>query len=112
MVEEISLREILKGTLEAYGYRVVCAGDTAEALALHRAKSAEIEAVLVNFSLPGIDAPELVRRLVEEDPDVKVVNTSGASESAGAGRAVRATLPKPYATETLLQVMAQVLAGA
>ena len=43
---------------------------------------------------------------------MKVVNTSGASESAGAGRAVRATLPKPYATETLLQVMAQVLAGA
>jgi hypothetical protein len=53
-----------------------------------------------------------VRRLVEDDPGVKVVNTSGASEGASAPRAVRATLPKPYATETLLQVMAQVLASA
>jgi PAS domain S-box-containing protein len=112
VVDRGSLREILKGTLEAYGYRVLSAEDIDQAFRLHALHRAEIAAVLINVSLPELHGADLIRGLVERDPQLKVIDTSGEVEGLqghGLETLVRAILPKPYTTEKLLEVVRQVV---
>jgi two-component system cell cycle sensor histidine kinase/response regulator CckA len=112
VLEEGSLLEIVKGTLEAYGYRVLCATSAEQALAAYRSDQAEIAAVLANVSIPGLDAIQLIRDLAHENPQVKVLNTSGLSVTltdGGVESIVRATLARPYSADKLLEVVGQVL---
>jgi PAS domain S-box-containing protein len=112
VVEEGALLEIIKGTLEAYGYRVLCAENDQQALDLHQQRQGEIAAVLTNLSIPGLDGVGMIRRLAQQDPRVKVINTSGLPDLlpvAGVESIVRATLTKPYSAEKLLEVVRQVL---
>ncbi len=112
VVEEGALLEIIRGTLEAYGYRVLCAKNDQQALDLHQQRHGEIVAVLANLSIPGLDGVGMIRRLARQDPRVKVINTSGLTHLlpvTGVESIVRATLTKPYSAEKLLEVVRQVL---
>jgi PAS domain S-box-containing protein len=112
LLEEVSLREILRGTLEADGYEVISATDVVEASEIHRTRSREIRAVLVNLGLRGLDADTFLKQLIARDPNVRVVNTGGqptTPESSRMPAVVRATLPKPYGPKKLLEIVANVL---
>jgi hypothetical protein len=111
VIDEGSLREILKQTLEAYGYRVMYA--EARDSVPPAAPSAEIAAVLVNFSLPGLDA-DWIRRLIAENPRMKIVTSGDETDFPDWATAtvVHATLPRPYTAETLLETMGRVLEDA
>ena len=106
------MRELIKGTLTAYGYRVLAAEGAAQALELHGRHGAQIAAVLVNTSMNAVDGVELIRKLAQQNRQVKVVNTSGLTDilgEPGVESIVRATLPKPYTADRLLDVVGQVL---
>ena len=112
VVDEGSVRELIKGTLTAYGYRVLAAEGAAQALELHGRHGAQIAAVLVNASMNAVDGVELIRKLAQQNRQVKVVNTSGLTDilgEPGVESIVRATLPKPYTADRLLDVVGQVL---
>jgi two-component system, cell cycle sensor histidine kinase and response regulator CckA len=112
VVEEGSVREIVRGTLEAYGYTVLGAETSAQALTEYAGGAADIAAVLVNMSIPNVDGVELIRQLASRNPRVKVINTSGLNDALhvkGVESVVRATLAKPYTADRLLSVVGQVL---
>ncbi|MBA3640676.1 MAG: response regulator [Acidobacteria bacterium] len=104
--DEAGIREIARRTLEAFGYRVLLAGDGAEAVALYVQHQADIAVVLTDMMMPLMDGTATIRELVRLNPRVRIVATSGLAADANAAGAADARvlyfLPKPYTAETLL----------
>ncbi|HEU4932362.1 MAG TPA: PAS domain S-box protein [Pyrinomonadaceae bacterium] len=111
--DEESIREITRGTLETFGYRVLTASDGTEALALYADKKNEIAAVLTDMVMPFMDGPATIRALQRMNPKVRIIAASGlgAGHRAGEGvlENVSVFLNKPYTAEKLLNTLAQVL---
>jgi two-component system cell cycle sensor histidine kinase/response regulator CckA len=111
--DEESIREITRGTLETFGYKVLTASDGTEALALYADKKNEIAAVLTDMVMPFMDGPATIRALQRMDPNVRIIAASGlgAGQRGGEGalEGVSVFLNKPYTAEKLLKTLAQVL---
>jgi two-component system, cell cycle sensor histidine kinase and response regulator CckA len=114
VVDEASMREMMARTLEAYGYRVVSVGDANGALHEYARRQSEIAAVLVNFSMPDLDAVGLVDALAERGQPVRIINTSRtrAAQGDAGGQRATASLPTPYTPDKLLEVVGQVVNAA
>jgi PAS domain S-box-containing protein len=111
--DEESIREITRGTLETFGYRVLTASDGTEALALYADKKNEIAAVLTDMVMPFMDGPATIRALQRMDPKVRIIAASGLGTGQRAGEGVlegvSVFLNKPYTAEKLLKTLAGVL---
>jgi CheY-like chemotaxis protein len=113
--DESPIRQVAQRTLERTGYRVITAADGREAMSIYSERGGEIDLVLTDMSMPVMDGPTLIARLRGENPDVRIIASSGLSTAEGAGtdaggRAVP-FLPKPYTAETLLRVVRDALDG-
>ena len=113
--DEEAIRQIAKGTLETYGYRVLLAADGTEAVALYAAHQHEILVVLTDMMMPFMDGVATIRALRKLAPNVKIILASGFANDAKIAEAARAGvqmfLPKPYTAERLLKGLAEVLAA-
>ena len=110
--DELSVRQITKQTLEAFGYRVLLAENGVEALATYTLQGPEIKAVLTDMMMPVMDGSSLIPILRKLNPDLPVVAASGYSPAEQGGHpplGVQHFLSKPYTAETLLKVLWQVL---
>jgi len=111
--DEESIREITRGTLETFGYKVLTASDGTEALALYADQRNEIAVVLTDMVMPFMDGPATIRALQRMNPAVRIIAASGlgAGQRAGEGvlEGVSVFLNKPYTAEKLLKTLAQVL---
>jgi hypothetical protein len=113
--DEDAIRQITKGTLEAFGYEVLTAADGTEAVALYAQHREEVALVLTDMMMPFMDGPAAIRALQKINPGVRVIAASGlggekAAEAVASG--VRMFLPKPYTAEKLLKALAEVLRPA
>ena len=111
--DEESIREITRGTLETFGYRVLIASDGTEALAIYADKKNEIAVVLTDMVMPFMDGPVTIRALQRMNPQVRIIAASGLGtvQRAGEGalEGVSVFLTKPYTAEKLLKTLAQML---
>src|SRR5688572_3016668 len=111
--DEESIREITRGTLETFGYKVVTASDGTEALALYADKRNEIAVVLTDMVMPFMDGPATIRALQRMNPKVRIIAASGLSAGHRVGEGslegVSVFLNKPYTAEKLLKTLAEVL---
>jgi CheY-like chemotaxis protein len=111
--DEESIREITRGTLETFGYKVITAADGTEALAVYADKKSEIAVVLTDMVMPFMDGPSTIRALQRMNPDVRIIAASGLGigQRAGEGvlEGVSVFLNKPYTAEKLLKTLAQVI---
>ena len=111
--DEESIREITRGTLETFGYKVITAADGTEALAVYADKKNEIAVVLTDMVMPFMDGPSTIRALQRMNPDVRIIAASGLGigQRAGEGvlEGVSVFLNKPYTAEKLLNTLAEVL---
>ena len=124
--DEPFIREITRRNLEAHGYRVLTAREGNEAVALYARHREDIDVVLTDMMMPGMDGAATIRALRELNPAVRIVAVSGLaaasdpnpgqpSRAPKGGRqdpgpaGVQAFLPKPYKAETLLQTLDEVL---
>ncbi|HZI19789.1 MAG TPA: PAS domain S-box protein [Pyrinomonadaceae bacterium] len=113
--DEEAIRQITKGTLETFGYRVLTAADGTEAVALYAQNGQDVAAVLTDVMMPYMDGPATIRALQKMNPQVRVIAASGlagadkTSEMTSLG--VRLFLSKPYTAEKLLKSLAEVLRG-
>jgi PAS domain S-box-containing protein len=111
--DEEAIREITKGSLEAFGYRVLTASDGTEAVALYVQYRDEIKVVVTDMVMPYMDGPATIRALQRINPQVKIIATSGLAgngkiaEAASAG--VKTFLNKPYTADKLLNALAEIL---
>jgi PAS domain S-box-containing protein len=113
--DEEAIRQITKGTLETFNYRVLTAADGTEAVALYAQNRDEVAAVITDMMMPFMDGPATIRALQKMNPQVKVIAASGlsandkAAEAASVG--VHTFLPKPYTAEKLLTTLDRMLRG-
>src|SRR5262249_2537241 len=99
--------------LQHWGYRVLTASDGPQALEVYQHHRAEIDLILLDFTMPGLTGLQILEKLRERDPDVRVVFSSGYTSADAGERLVAAGgkgfLPKPYRVEDLLRVIRRVL---
>ncbi|HUE82468.1 MAG TPA: PAS domain S-box protein [Pyrinomonadaceae bacterium] len=111
--DEDAIRQITRGTLETFGYRVLTASDGTEAVAIYAEHRNEIAVVLTDMLMPFMDGPATIRALRKMNPEVKIIAASGLSTHNKAGEAqlegVKIFLNKPYTAEKLLRGLAEVL---
>ncbi len=106
--DEASVREITRQTLEAFGYRVVLAGDGTEAVAVYAARSAEIAVVLTDMTMPVMDGLATIQVLLKINPEVRIIAVSGNLARA-VSFGVCSFLHKPFTAEALLITLRQVI---
>lgn len=78
--DENGVRELARNVLNRYGYEVVCAGDSIEAMEVWREQGDRIHLLLTDMVMPnGMSGRELAQHLRSERPDLKVIYSSGYS---------------------------------
>lgn len=111
--DEKPIREITQTSLENFGYRVVVAGNGAEAVELYEKSPDPIDCVLLDMMMPVMGGKDAIVALQSLNPGVRIVAVSGycsasiAAEVAELG--VTTFLAKPYTTPQLLQVLREFL---
>jgi two-component system cell cycle sensor histidine kinase/response regulator CckA len=112
--EEI-VRSLARTTLEAAGYHVIEAGSGEEALLLAR-EPAEIDLLLTDVVMPGMNGRELAQHVTATRPGLSVLYTSGYSEEAITHQLPldprAAFLEKPFTAYALTRTVRDVLDSA
>jgi len=111
--DEVSILDITKQTLQAFGYRVVTAEDGAQAISLYALQRDEVAVILTDMMMPVMDGPALIAALRRINPRVRIIGASGLNANGSVARAaavgVKHFLPKPYSADALLTMIRQVL---
>jgi PAS domain S-box-containing protein len=103
--DESGVREVACRVLRSEGYVVLQAENGPAALALAAAYDAVIHLVVSDAVMPGMRGAEVVRRLKEQRPDIKVLFMSGYTDDAvvrrGIGSSTVVFVQKPFTAEEL-----------
>jgi two-component system cell cycle sensor histidine kinase/response regulator CckA len=78
--DEAAVRDLAKAMLDRLGYKVLCASSGGEALQLVEERVGEIDVLMTDVVMPGMNGRELAERLVLQRPRMKVLYTSGYTE--------------------------------
>jgi signal transduction histidine kinase len=112
--DEPSVLQIACELVELIGMRAVAAASGEEGVALFAKDPSAIDIVLLDINMPGMDGIETMQELIDIDPDVRVVLSSGYSEETaidGRGeRRATAFLQKPYSLRSLSRTIANAIA--
>ena len=114
--DEAAVRKVLKGLLEALGYRVWdCAGG-GEALQLFRAAPQAFDAVLTDFSMPGMSGLDLAASIHRVRPQLPVILGTGYAEAISrenlADYGLQGVFSKPYSMHGLAEALNRALKPA
>jgi two-component system, cell cycle sensor histidine kinase and response regulator CckA len=98
--DELAVLAMTRELLEANHYQVTTARTGDDALRFFREHAKDIDAIVTDLMMPGLDGPSLVRAVKQTAPEAPIICISGlASEEKLAELdrgAVRALLRKPY----------------
>jgi two-component system cell cycle sensor histidine kinase/response regulator CckA len=112
--DEDGLREVARRLLQRLGYVVLVAANASDAIRLFD-EHASIDVVLTDVIMPGTSGLELIRRLIEKRPSLKVIYMSGYTEDAivedGVLKPGVSYLHKPFSLDSLGEKLRQVLEG-
>ena len=111
--DETEVREVVRDMLSARGMEVLTAKDGFEALALYKKQSAVIDVILLDMAMPGMNGDEVLRHILEIQPDARVIVSSGFIEeniAAQFGNSKPAGfLYKPFTPDSLMERIGGVL---
>ena len=111
--DEAALRKLVRRVLEADGKRVLEACDGRQALSLIERENGAIDLLITDIVMPGMNGPELVEYVSARWPALRVVYSSGYTDSRLAGRGFDENavdlLRKPYTVDDLRRRVAQEL---
>jgi signal transduction histidine kinase len=110
------VRSLVTRHLDELGYRVLLAGNAAEALQVVESPE-KLDMLFTDIVMPGkVSCEVLVQRAREARPNLAVLLTSGFSEAAMQGTLLannqNALLSKPYRKQDLARKVREVLRGA
>ncbi len=77
--DEAMIRNLGRTTLERYGYHVLLAEDGVEALEIYRSHQDRINLVVLDLTMPRMSGHDVVQKLHELNPDIRVILASGYS---------------------------------
>lgn len=102
--DEAAILEITRETLAAYNYRVLATTNSEEAVSIFARHASEIDLVITDMLMPGLDGPGLIRALRSVKPDVRLIAVSGVPGNTQ-GVPTNGFLKKPYSTAQLLETV-------
>jgi two-component system cell cycle sensor histidine kinase/response regulator CckA len=107
--DEPMVREFAHRLLETDGYSVIEAGSGGEALSVLRGRIDEIDGVLLDLSMPGMDGDALLSELRSFAPELPVIVHSGHSLESTSERLtqwnIAGVLQKPYRAARLSEMV-------
>lgn len=105
--DDVAVRKLLSQLLGQAGYEVSALAPGLHAL--DDARAPECSVLVTDIEMPGINGPELVRRVREQCPELGVVLMSGRrAEAASTIDARTAFLAKPFRAEELIEAIERV----
>ena len=111
--DEASARQVARQTLEKHAYRVVEARNGKEALAIYDRDPAQIQLVIADLMMPGMDGVALLRHLRRTTPALKAVAMTGGLSRAEMAQVLDAEstefLLKPFDANVLLETVRRAL---
>ncbi len=111
--DERTIRDFIGTVLRKRGYRVLSASDGREALAVLNRENGSIQAAVLDVVMPLMGANELLPIMRAQQPNIKVLLTSGYSESEA--RRLCAAFPgakfiqKPYTAQRITRAFEELL---
>ncbi len=103
--DEVALRKLVRRVLEGDGKRVLDAADGRAALQVLEREGGAVDLLITDVVMPGMNGPELVEEVTRRWPDLRVVYSSGYTDSRLAGRGFDEDavdlLRKPYTVDEL-----------
>ncbi|HEY3013036.1 MAG TPA: PAS domain S-box protein, partial [Gemmatimonadales bacterium] len=113
--DESAVRRMTSRALEEYGYTVVEASGSHQALSVLERSKGKIDLLITDVILPGMDGPELARRAAEIMPELPVLFISGYTDDEVVRRGLlevgQPFMQKPFTPEVLGAEVAELLKG-
>lgn len=114
MDDDEMVRNVVSDALEIIGYQVECAKDGDEAIKKYQNAKKPFDVVLLDLTIKGgMGGQEAVKKLLQHDPDAKVIVSSGYSDDPVmanfADYGFKNVIEKPYNLETLSTVIYKTL---
>jgi PAS domain S-box-containing protein len=110
--DDATMRRLTRKMLEEHGYQVLEAEDGTSALRVIGSHPGSIDLIFTDVVMKGMNGPELVLRLIDSHPAMKVVYMSGYTgelvANHGIDRGIR-LLEKPFTRSDLLETLEAVL---
>jgi two-component system, cell cycle sensor histidine kinase and response regulator CckA len=114
--DQSTIQKMLSDLLGCLGYNTIAASDGYEAIRIYRERQDQIELVLLDVVMPGMNGFSALEKLREINPLVKVIICSAYFKPEQLSEANKAQisgfLSKPYSITTLSEKMEEVLAAA
>ncbi|HVD10280.1 MAG TPA: PAS domain S-box protein [Gaiellaceae bacterium] len=114
--DEDIVRMLVREMLEESGYAVLEASSAEAAIGVSKAHGGQIDLLLTDVVMPGMNGPELAKELSNSRPSMRVLYTSGFTNSAVAERGVAVEetvfLAKPFSSAALTAKVLEVLEPA
>jgi CheY-like chemotaxis protein/two-component sensor histidine kinase len=114
--DEDGVRELASRMLRRNGYTVLEAASAAEALAVYEAEEGRFALVFSDVVLTDTSGVQLVGRLLQRDPSLRILLTSGYADQKSQWATIRDKgyrfLPKPYPLADLLRMVKETLESA
>ena len=111
--DDILVNELTSQLLKRFGYSVCTAFSGEEALGLYRGQNTSIDLVMLDLSMPGMGGYDCLCELIQLDPSVRVIITSGYSDDEKKHETLQAGalgfVGKPFQTTDLINTVKNVL---
>jgi CheY-like chemotaxis protein len=111
--DEASVREFIAAVLRKRGYGVLTASDGREALAILEKEKVALVAAVLDIVMPVMGANDMLPELKVRQPDLKVLLTSGYSETEArrlcAAYPDAAFIQKPYTAREIARAVEDVI---
>jgi len=109
--DEASVRDIGVEMLTEVGFETITATDGRDALEKFQ-QHPDIDAVILDLTMPKMDGEQCFRELRRLDPDIKVIMSSGYSEQEVTqkflGKGLAGFIQKPYKLSTLREMLQKI----
>jgi PAS domain S-box-containing protein len=111
--DEVAVLAMTRELLEANHYRVTSAQNGGDALKFFREHAADIDAIVTDLMMPGLDGSSLIRAVKHIAPETRIICISGLASDEKLAEldqsSVRALLRKPYSAYDFLVTLRDAL---
>lgn len=111
--DEAMITHVAEAMLTKLGYRVIAVNDGESAVEVMKRRGSEVDLVLLDMIMPGIDGGKTFHRIREVQPSVPVILSSGYSINGQAARIMESGcngfIQKPFTLSELAKKIREVL---